>query len=442
MPVMVYIHGGAFMLGGYIGAGPGKLLEKDVVLVEVQYRLGPLGFMCLPDDEIAGNMGLLDQLLGLKWVSEHISAFGGDPDKVTIMGESAGSASVTYHMISPLSQPYFHQAIAESGSALASWAFDSEPEKHAMEIASYLGCPTTTTSEFVSCVKNEKSAADIVLAHKKYFTNERAYGRLGFGGSSPCAQTHGIEKFVTKHPKDYLHDQIYHGNKSPKPAMFGSNKHEGSFVLGLMYNSFFVPNHILDDKFFLEFEFTTTLLRAMGLNDDSGNIYEMLEYVYFNHADMGDWSKMMEGMINLVGTFFIKAATHEFMKDHQLSGVDSWYYSFEYYGEHSLWNFLFPGNKPPIERGVTHGDEMMYLFSTGIFKFNDHDWDIAWKMVNLWTNFAIYGNPTAPLNEIEGVPTWTKWNPDEMPYLVIDSVCTVEHNNVITWATPDIHRRN
>merc|ERR1719175_213949 len=93
-----------------------------MVLVSIQYRVGPLGFMCLPDDEIPGNAGLLDQLLALEWIHDHIADFGGDPDRVTIMGESAGSASVTYHMISPLSQPYFHQAIAESGSALSGWA--------------------------------------------------------------------------------------------------------------------------------------------------------------------------------------------------------------------------------------------------------------------------------------------------------------------------------
>merc|ERR1712037_431912 len=103
--------------------GPGKLLERDMVLVSIQYMVGPLGFMCLPDDEIPGNAGLLDQLLALEWIHDHIADFGGDPDRVTIMGESAGSASVTYHIISPLSERYFQQAIAESGSALSSWAF-------------------------------------------------------------------------------------------------------------------------------------------------------------------------------------------------------------------------------------------------------------------------------------------------------------------------------
>lgn len=438
LPVIVYIHGGAFMLGGYIGAGPGKLLEKDVVLVELHYRLGPLGFMCLPDDDIAGNMAMLDQTLGLKWVREHIAAFGGDPDHVTIMGESAGSASVTYHMLSPLSQPYFDQAIAESGSALSSWAFDPEPEKHAMEIASTLGCPMDSLTGLISCLRTEKTAKDIVLAHKQYYVNERANGRLGFGGSSPCAQTHGREKFITGHPKDYLMSHVSMGNPHPKPALFGSNKDEGSFVLGLMYNSYILPNNVIEDTFFLRHLFISTMLSAMGLNDETGNIYEMLEYTFFNHTEMGTWDKMMNGMVNLVGTFFIKASTYEFMKYNQLTGSDSWLYSFEYYGESSLWNFLFPGDdQPPIPRGVTHGDELIYLFSTGVFTLTEQDWDIAWKMVNLWTNFAIYGNPTPPENPVPEVPTWPKWDVDVMPYLVIDTESKIENNFIRTWANPN-----
>ena len=171
LPVMIYIHGGAFMQGGYVGAGPGKLLERDMVLVAMQYRMGPLGFMCLPDDEIAGNMGLLDQQLALQWVHDHISYFGGDPDRVTIMGESAGSASVTYHMLSDLSQPLFNQAIAESGSALSSWAFDTEPEKHAKEIVAGLSCPTDNIADMRNCLKYETSAKDLVVAHKNYYVS-------------------------------------------------------------------------------------------------------------------------------------------------------------------------------------------------------------------------------------------------------------------------------
>lgn len=449
LPVMVYIHGGSFMLGGYIGAGAGKLLERDMVLVTIQYRVGPLGFMCLPDDEAGGNMGLLDQTLALKWVHEHIASFGGDPDQVTIQGESAGSASVTYHMISPLSQPYFHQAIAQSGSALSSWAFDSQPEKHAKDIATYMQCPTDTTSGLIGCLKQEKTIEDIVLAHRDYYLVERADARMGFGGSVPCSQTHGTEKFIDKHPKDYLMDAISHPPPSPKRAMFGANKHEGSFVLGMIYKGYLLPNDVMNNEHFLRHEFSATLLEALGLNDDSGVIYELINYRFFNINDLGFWDRMIDGMINMVGTFFIKASTYEFMKFHDLGGAPSYFYSFEHYGEASLWNFLFPGGIPgdPIPRGVTHGDELIYLFSTGVFDLSPLDWEISRVMCNMWANFVIYGDPSDSRFPIrvpdetgqstEEMPYWQVWKDHNMHYLKIDSKPELRSNYIGTWEDPD-----
>jgi len=433
LPVMVYIHGGSFMLGSYIGAGPKKLLERDMILVEIQYRVGPLGFMCLPDDEIAGNMGLLDQALALKWVNEHITYFGGDPDRVTIQGESAGAASATYHMISPISQPYFQQAIVQSGSALSSWAFDSEPETHAHQISQIMGCPIDTNAKLINCLKNEKSAVDIINAHKTYYHSERADARMGFGGSVPCAQTHGAQKFIIKHPKQYLSDGIANGSPSPKRAIFGSNQHEGSFVLGMIYNSYIKPNHVTTNEHFLRHQFSATLLEALGLKDDSGVIYELINYRFFEDNELGDWCMMIDGLVNLVGTFFIKASTYEFMKFNDLIGSESYYYSFEYYGAGSLWNFLFPGEAPPIPRGVTHGDELLYIFSTGVFEHSEEDWDMAYKMSNMWANFVIYGNPTPPEFPIDGVPNWPLWQDNSMNYLKIDSTPEVLANYIGTW---------
>jgi len=443
LPVMVYIHGGSFMLGGYIGAGPGKLLERDMVLVAMQYRVGPLGFMCLPDEEIAGNMGLLDQNLALKWVHDHIRYFGGDPDRVTIMGESAGSASVTYHMLSPLSQPYYKQAIAESGSALSSWAFDSDPEKHAKDIVGgFMDCPTDNIADMVKCIKYEKTSSDVVIAHKKYYTAEREAARMGFGGSCPCAQRFGHQKFVTKHPKQYLMDAINNGASSPKKAIFGANKHEGSFVLGMIYNSYILPNGVVEDTHFLRHLFSSTLLEALGLKDDSGVIYELINYRYFVDDNLGDWDLMIDGMVNLVGTFFIKASTYEFMKFTQIAGAENYFYSFEHYGNSSLWNFLFPGQQPPIPRGVTHGDELIYLFSTGVFNLNDEDWEVARIMSNMWANFVIYGNPTPPEFPVDGVPTWPLWHDNDKKYLKIDSTPEVYSDYLRTWETPDIYNNH
>ena len=100
--------------------GPGYLLDQDVILVTMNYRLGIFGFLTLGDEELPGNIGLWDQLGGLKWIEKNIGAFGGNPDKVTIFGQSAGSWSINYQLASHQSEGYFSSAIAQSGSILLS----------------------------------------------------------------------------------------------------------------------------------------------------------------------------------------------------------------------------------------------------------------------------------------------------------------------------------
>uniref|UniRef100_A0A1B0EZA8 Carboxylic ester hydrolase n=1 Tax=Phlebotomus papatasi TaxID=29031 RepID=A0A1B0EZA8_PHLPP len=120
-PVMIFITGGWFLRcpAHKDEVGPEFLLQKDVVLVTFKYRCGALGFLSSDDPEIGvpGNAGLKDQVMALKWVQQNISAFGGDPNNVTIFGCSAGGCSVHYHMLSPLSKDLFHSAVIMSGSA-------------------------------------------------------------------------------------------------------------------------------------------------------------------------------------------------------------------------------------------------------------------------------------------------------------------------------------
>ena len=100
LPVMVWFHGGGFTSGQASMYGPEHLLDKDVILVTVNYRLGPLGFFTLGNEEVPGNQGMWDQYEGLQWVQNNIKSFGGNPNRVTIFGESAGGWSVTNHLAS------------------------------------------------------------------------------------------------------------------------------------------------------------------------------------------------------------------------------------------------------------------------------------------------------------------------------------------------------
>ena len=115
-PVMVYIHGGAFITGGGSSTtfGPAYIVENDVVLVTLNYRLGALGFMATADKAISGNMGIKDQIVALKWVQNNIANFGGDPKQVTIFGDDAGGASVSIHMMSPESNGEYEDSLVQS----------------------------------------------------------------------------------------------------------------------------------------------------------------------------------------------------------------------------------------------------------------------------------------------------------------------------------------
>ena len=110
LPVIVWIHGGAFVWGSSSDIGPRFVMEsQDVVFVTFNYRLGALGWLSLEDETLRGNQGLSDQRAALKWVKENIASFGGDPAQVTLGGESAGGMSVMFHLISPKSEGLFNQ---------------------------------------------------------------------------------------------------------------------------------------------------------------------------------------------------------------------------------------------------------------------------------------------------------------------------------------------
>lgn len=123
---MIYIHGGAFQSGSNTtkAYGPDYLLMADVVVVTINYRLGALGFLCLNDKNlnVPGNAGLNDQLMAMKFVKSNIHHFGGDPNNITLFGQSAGGSSVSWHCASERSKGYFHKAIIMSGCILNSWS--------------------------------------------------------------------------------------------------------------------------------------------------------------------------------------------------------------------------------------------------------------------------------------------------------------------------------
>lgn len=156
-PVIVYLHPGGFY--GVSGqsknfAGPQSLMDRDVVLVTLNYRLGTLGFMSTGTADSPGNAGLKDQVLALRWVKDNIAVFGGDASQVTLLGYSAGALSISLHMISPMSRGLFHRAIVMSAAATAQWKIKEHQLYLAERQAQILGgCPNATATELVECIR-------------------------------------------------------------------------------------------------------------------------------------------------------------------------------------------------------------------------------------------------------------------------------------------------
>lgn len=138
LPVMVWIFGGGFFSGSAaldVYNGVFLAARERVIVVSMQYRVGAFGFLYLPDGQVGGNMGLLDQQLAMKWVQTNIGIFGGDSNRVTLFGESAGGVSVTLHYIAPSSQALFSRMIAQSSSVLLRWAMSTPESAHERSIA-------------------------------------------------------------------------------------------------------------------------------------------------------------------------------------------------------------------------------------------------------------------------------------------------------------------
>lgn len=152
-PVIVFIHPGGFYVGSGSSAnyGPEYLLEEDIVLVTLNYRLAFFGFTSIGTNEAIGNAGYKDQALVLKWVQDHIRYFGGDANCVTLMGDSAGGMSVQLHLVSPMSRHLFHRAFVMSGGVLPQLKSPSHQLHWVSKLARLLGCPENEND--FDCVK-------------------------------------------------------------------------------------------------------------------------------------------------------------------------------------------------------------------------------------------------------------------------------------------------
>jgi bile salt-stimulated lipase len=226
-PVMVWIHGGSFTGGSGDNTtyGPEYYMVDDVVVVTINYRLGFLGFLSTGDAAAPGNWGLKDAVEALRWVQRNIARFGGDPDNVTIFGESAGSVIVHFLVLSELANGLFHKAISQSGMALNPWAFQPDPLRVTEDLAKRLGILYTSNADLVDQLRMV-SLQDLVSNQDGWLAIDRPRGFSPFD-IAPCAEPSSVSPIIIdRHPLEIMRS----GNWNDVPYIIGYNSDESMFM--------------------------------------------------------------------------------------------------------------------------------------------------------------------------------------------------------------------
>ncbi|KAK7079160.1 Carboxylesterase 5A [Halocaridina rubra] len=350
LPVMFFIHGGAFIIGDAALYLPTKLLDHDIILVVIHYRLGTLGFFSLLNDDAPGNAALWDQIEALKWVQENIEGFGGDKNRVTIFGQSAGSVSVNWLHLLPESKGLFHAVIGDSGSAVDHWALDTEPLASAALVAGKNGCPNDTSvpDEIYECMMNMPHE-NISLNIWDFEMEERRRGNMGFRGISPIIDLSPdvSQPLIVKSPEEYFTD----GDANDVPILVGANKHEGTFVLGIMYLVNLVPNGIVNDTQYLRDEFIPTILKAFGYEDQTNGLGESIIDAFID-GEVTDFNSVSPEFIDFLGVFFLKAGAWRTAKLHAKHlTTNAYFYSFDFESDDTVFTWIFSGAYIPFEAG-------------------------------------------------------------------------------------------
>jgi para-nitrobenzyl esterase len=222
-PVIVWLHPGAFANASANFApqnGEALAASTGAVIVAPNYRLGPFGFLAhealATERGAAGNYGFLDQRAALVWVRDHIAAFGGDPNNVTLGGQSAGAHSVGLHLVSPGSQGLFHRAIMQSGYASFRWRGMADAQTQASQFATALACTSPDPTALLACLRNKTRDQVLLAAPPPLFEQLSETGRTQW---TPIVN--GVE--IPDQPR-YLFEA---GAFSHVPVILGANRDEG-----------------------------------------------------------------------------------------------------------------------------------------------------------------------------------------------------------------------
>ncbi len=369
LPVMVWIYGGAFVVGGTSQAvyDGGSLAQKGVAVVSVAYRLGPFGFLAHPDlssegDGHSGNYGLMDQIAGLQWVRDNIAAFGGDPKCVTIFGESAGGISVSMLAASPKAKGLFQRAISESGGSFA----PSKAANEGGELVVALPVAEKQGQQFLSRLGANNLAEARRLAAADVLKGSEKWQLISDGA-------------VLMHDSYELYEA---GRFNDTPVLIGTNSDEGAM---------FARHDATSDNF-------SELVRAQfgKYSDDILAVYP--------HATQPEAYK----------------ATKDLFRDSAFAWHTwTWAKLQSEKGQGKVYVYYFDQHPPENPDGANHAAELPFVFGKFVVPFRgarDGEHALSETMQAYWVNFARAGDPNG-----NGLPEWPSFTATAQNVMRLDA---------------------
>lgn len=383
IPVMVFIHGGAFGQGaGSISLYDGTALaKKGVIVITINYRLGALGFLAHPQlvqespNGSSGNYGLLDQLAALDWVQRNIAAFGGDPSRVTIFGESAGATSILLHLVSPQSRGLYRQAIVESGplwtqgAILDIVASRADAEQWGEEYAKSLGYAGPDAIQQMRGV----SSGDLVKA--------MPWPSSSFWNTHTLKFKPTIDGWLIPDSPDTL---FRLGRENPVPLIIGTNSDEGATLAADAKMTAPEYEKFIRDRFGKDADAVLARYPANSTEEVQLRLKQLM-----TDYDFTDAAKFVAGSMADVNR-------------------NTYLYRFSY---------VMPGQS----LGAFHGSELLFVFRPPTVKPDAVSSTVSDTMMDLWVRFAKTGDPNGGMN----VP-WPQYTRAGDQYLDIGDIPRVK----------------
>lgn len=358
-PVLVWIYGGGFVMGSARDYGGKYLIKHDIILVTVNYRLGPYGFLCLDDSSVPGNQGLKDQITALRWIKENIGAFGGDATKITIAGQSYGGGSVDLHLFSSY-EKLFDKAIVQSGSMFTEGMFIKGDHAAATKLSNHLGHSSNHTKDALQFLSTadplQVMRAAINLSLQLKPCKEKTFrGRQSFFSHDP---------FHTQQSSKVKDVQIIIGYNSKEDfATFVNKADEFYSSLANVFNEKLENTFVLRRQELEELSRIVELFYLGGKSISQESRLELTDFfsdIKLNHAvemSVNNYLKQEAGKVYKYLFSYIGGSPYK-----NMSGV-----------------------------GAYHTEELQYLFETTAVLNSDEQIVMRNRMTAMWANFVKYG---------------------------------------------------